>query len=73
MADSYPDPTVTAGWTTIAQVRAWAGLPEVAFNAVTTSTGDLGTAPRFIAMLPGDIWRERLPQHGWTLERGYDP
>ena len=58
MADSYADPTAAAELTTVAHLRAWAGLSEEVFDAVTTSTGDLGTELCFIAMLPGVIWRE---------------
>ncbi len=60
MAGIYPDPTVAAGWNTIAQLRAWAGLSEEAYNAVIASTGDLGTETRFLAMLPAVIWRDSI-------------
>ena len=60
MADSYPDPTAAAELTTVAHLRAWAGWLEEAFDAVTTSTGDLGTEPRCIALLPAVIWRGHL-------------
>ena len=58
MAGIYPDPTGATELTTVAHLRARAGLSGEAFDAVTTSTGDLGTEPRFIAMLPVVIWRE---------------
>ena len=57
MAGVYPDPSAAAELTTIARLRAWAGLSEEALAAVAASTGDLGTDPRFIAMLPAVIWR----------------
>ncbi len=73
MAGIYPDPTVAAELTTIAHLRAWAGLSEEAFDAVTTSTGDLGTEPRFIAMLPAVIWREAIAAARIDLGAGPRP
>ena len=67
-------PYLAAELTTVARLRTGTGLSEEAFDAVTTSTGDLGTKPRFIAMLPAVIWREtRESQLGLTLGRGHDP
>ena len=60
MSGIFPDPTVAQAWTTIAQVRAWAGLSEEVYNSVIVSTGDLGTEPRFLAMLPGPVWRAAI-------------